>query len=401
MTQYSYVAKDNSGKVYQGTVESDNEKALRDKLRGMGLYVSSVERRKNVFTFKPKQKVKPGDLVLFVRQFSTLISAGISITKCLYALEKQTVNPALKTAVGAINSNIEGGASLSEAMEEYPDIFSEFFIALIKAAETAGILDKVLLRLADHLEKEDNLKRSIKNAFSYPIVVGSLAFLVIAFLVIVIIPVFYNIYVRLNLTLPLPTLALVAISNIVRKFWWIVLGVAALIVISYRRFKKKPFLREKIDRIKMNIPLFGNLLKRAAAARFVRTFGDMISSGIMIMDSLKVADKVADNKMISHLVEKIIDNVQKGGTVSEVLTDQSILPPAVVQMIASGEESGSLDFMLEKSAEGLDRDVDDIVKRLVIKIEPLMTFFMAILVGFIAIAIYLPIFDVIKEMTVQ
>ncbi|MBU1894932.1 MAG: type II secretion system F family protein, partial [Candidatus Omnitrophica bacterium] len=393
--------KDNSGKVYKGTVESDNEKALRDKLRGMGLYVSSVARQKNVFSFKLKQKVKSGDLVLFVRQFSTLISAGISITKCLYALEKQTVNPTLKTAIGAINSNIEGGASLSEAMEEYPNIFSEFFIALIKAAETAGILDKVLMRLAEHLEKEDSLKRSIKNAFSYPIVVGSLAFLVVVFLVIVIIPIFYNIYVRLNLTLPLPTLALVAISNFVRRFWWILLAVAVLAVIGYRRFNEKPFFREKIDLIKMNMPLFGNLLKRAAAARFVRTFGDMISSGIMIMESLKIADKVADNKLVSNLVERITENVQKGGTVSEALTNQNILPPAVVQMMSSGEESGSLDFMLEKSAEGLERDVDDIVKRLVIKIEPLMTFFMAILVGFIAIAIYLPIFDVIREMTVQ
>ncbi|MBU0683438.1 MAG: type II secretion system F family protein [Candidatus Omnitrophota bacterium] len=401
MTQYIYVAKDNSGKVYKGTVESDNEKALRDKLRGMGLYVSSVARQKNVFSFKLKQKVKSGDLVLFVRQFSTLISAGISITKCLYALEKQTVNPTLKTAIGAINSNIEGGASLSEAMEEYPNIFSEFFIALIKAAETAGILDKVLMRLAEHLEKEDSLKRSIKNAFSYPIVVGSLAFLVVVFLVIVIIPIFYNIYVRLNLTLPLPTLALVAISNFVRRFWWILLAVAVLAVIGYRRFNEKPFFREKIDLIKMNMPLFGNLLKRAAAARFVRTFGDMISSGIMIMESLKIADKVADNKLVSNLVERITENVQKGGTVSEALTNQNILPPAVVQMMSSGEESGSLDFMLEKSAEGLERDVDDIVKRLVIKIEPLMTFFMAILVGFIAIAIYLPIFDVIREMTVQ
>lgn len=359
---------------------------------------TSLENVKHIFVFTSK-KAALGDLVVFIRQFSTLISAGISITKCLSALEKQTENVVLKKAVARIRIDIENGSSLSEAMEKYPVLFSEFFIALIKAAEEAGILDKVLLRLADHIEKQDNLRRTVRNAFSYPVVVGVLSLLVIGFLVIVIVPVFSDIYKRLGVTLPTPTLALVVISDFVRKFWWMILILTVTGIVGLNRAAKNTVCREVMDNIKLKVPVFGRLIRRSSAARFIRTFGDMISSGIIIQESLKVADKVANNKAVSEIANKMIENVQSGKLISEALNDQNIFPPSTVQMIASGEESGALDYMLEKSADALERDVDDIVKRLVVKIEPIMTFFMAILVGFIAIALYLPIFDMITQMT--
>ncbi|MBL7072733.1 MAG: type II secretion system F family protein [Candidatus Omnitrophica bacterium] len=358
----------------------------------------TMERAKHIIVFGTK-KVSMGDLVVFIRQFSTLISAGISIIKCLSALEKQTENVVLKKAVAGIRIDIENGASLSEAMEKYPALFSEFFIALIKAAEAAGILDKVLLRLADHLEKQDNLRRTVRNAFSYPVVVGVLSILVVGFLVIVIVPVFSDIYKRLGVTLPLPTLALVAFSDFVRRFWWAILIASGAGIVGLKMALKNTVFKEMLDNIKLRMPVFGRLMRLSSTARFIRTFGDMISSGIIIQESLAVADKVANNKAVSEIVEDMADNVQNGKLISEALKDQNIFPPSTVQMIASGEESGALDYMLEKSADALERDVDDIVKRLVVKIEPIMTFFMAILVGFIAIAIYLPIFDVMTKMT--
>jgi len=363
--------------------------------RGNGI---SLKQLKNISVFGAK-KVALGDLVVFIRQFSTLISAGISIIKCLSALEKQTENVVLKKAVAGIRIDIENGASLSEAMEKYPALFSEFFIALIKAAEAAGILDKVLLRLADHLEKQDNLRRTVRNAFSYPVVVGVLSILVVGFLVIVIVPVFSDIYRRLGVTLPLPTLILVAISDFVKGFWWVILIAAAAGIVGLKQAVKNTIVRKMWDNVKLKMPVFGRLIRLSSTARFIRTFGDMISSGIIIQESLKVADKVADNKAVSEIVEEMSNNVQSGKLISVALKDQNIFPPSTVQMIASGEESGALDYMLEKSADALERDVDDIVKRLVVKIEPIMTFFMAILVGFIAIALYLPIFDVITQMT--
>jgi len=359
---------------------------------------ASTERAKHIFVFGTK-KVALGDLVVFIRQFSTLISAGISIIKCLSALEKQSENVVLKKAVAGIRIDIENGASLSEAMEKYPALFSEFFIALIQAAEAAGILDKVLLRLADHLEKQDNLRRTVRNAFSYPVVVGVLSILVVGFLVIVIVPVFSDIYKRLGVTLPLPTLVLVAMSDFVRKFWWAILIAVGAGIVALKQAIKNAGFRELMDNIKLRMPVFGRLMRLSSTARFIRTFADMISSGIIIQESLRVADKVANNKAVSEIVEEMSDNVQSGKLISVALKNQNIFPPSTVQMIASGEESGALDYMLEKSADALERDVDDIVKRLVVKIEPIMTFFMAILVGFIAIAIYLPIFDVMTKMT--
>lgn len=355
------------------------------------------KRQKAVFALGHK-KIAPAELVTFARQFSTMIDAGLSLTVSLRALAKQTEHPALKAVINDVRMDIEGGASLSESLQKHPQMFSGFFIALIKAGETGGLLNELLERLANHLEKQENLKRTVKSAFAYPAIVGTLAFLVVSFLVIVIVPIFKNIYARMQLSLPLPTLALIAASNFVKFFWPLLLLLIGGLIFSYKWINKNPVFRTRLDTFKMNMPVFGKLTRKATVARFVRTFGDMFASGVPILESLRVADRVAANKVVSKVVQAMTDSVRKGGLISEALVGQDIFPAVVVQMIASGEESGRLDFLLQKAADGLDRDVDDTVKRLVVKIEPLMTFLMALLVGFIAVAIYLPIFDVIKQM---
>lgn len=380
MPRYNYIAKDNIGKDYKGNVEARNGKKLRKKPKAMGF------------------KVTQSDLVTFSRQFSTMIDAGLPLTTSLRALEKQTESPALRVVINDIQISIEGGTSLSESMQRHPKVFSEFFIALIKAGETGGLLKELLERLANHLEKQDSLKRTVRSAFAYPAIVGILAFLIVSFLVIVIVPVFESVYARMNLTLPLITLVLVGMSNFVRNFWPLILFLIGSLPFSYKWISKNPIFRARLDIVKIHMPIFGKLIKKATVARFTRTFGDMFSSGVPILESLSAADKVAANEVVSKVTQKMADSIHRGGLISEALVEQDIFPAVVVQMIASGEETGKLDFMLQKAADGLDRDVDDTVKRLVVKIEPLMTFLMALLVGFIAVAIYLPIFDVIKHM---
>lgn len=394
MARFQYTAQDRTGKTYQGNSEARNEQELREKLKAIGLYVTSVKRERAVFRLGLKRVATP-DLVIFSRQFATLMNAGLPLVTSLRAIGKQMDNPELKKVLDTIRMDIESGTALSGAMAKHPKVFSEFFAFMIHSGETAGILNKVLERLANHLEKEDNLKRTIRGAFAYPTIVGAFAIVVVIFLLVFIVPMFSKIYMRLNLNLPLPTLMLMGMSAIIRRLWWlfVIVGIAAVYFI--RSLNKRPAFQEKIDNIKMALPLFGKLIRQATVARFVRTFGDMITSGISITEALRVADKVAANKVISRIVAAMNDNVIQGRLVSVALENQDVFPSVAVQLIASGEESGTLGFMLDKAADGLERDVDDVVKRLVVKIEPALTFLLACLVGFIAIAIYLPMFDVI------
>ncbi|MFH1847323.1 MAG: type II secretion system F family protein [Candidatus Omnitrophota bacterium] len=400
MALYVYIANDKDGQIYKGNIEARNEAELRDRLKSMGFYVSSIKRERVVFRLSGT-KVAHQDLVVFSRQFSTMISAGLSLSKSLKAMEKQTDNPALTRIINDIRLDIEGGVSLSEAMEKHKAVFSDFFIALIGAGEAGGILSKVLERLADHLEKEDELARLVRGAFAYPAIVGTLALLVMGFLVIVIVPVFQGIYARMNLSLPVPTLMLIGFSNLLRSFWWLIIAFAGGMIFSFKRIKKMPLLRARLDKIKLEIPIFGKFIQKVGIARFIRTFGDMVLSGVNILEGIRVADRAAGNKVISRYADKMNESINRGGLISDALQDQDIFPAVVVQMISSGEETGKLGLMLDKIAKGLERDVDDAVKRLVVKIEPLMTFMLAIIVGFIAVAIYLPIFDVISQISVK
>lgn len=343
-------------------------------------------------------KISQREIVTFSRQFATMISSGLSLIKTLSALEKQSRNPLFKKVINDIMLDIEGGAALSDAMAKHPSVFSDFFVSLVRAGETAGALSEVLERIANHLEKQDDLRRMVRGAFAYPSIIGALALLVVTFLVIVIVPVFKNVYLRMHLTLPLPTVLLIGISDLARGFWWLLLPFAAAAAFLYKTQAKNQLLKARLDRFKIKIPFFGALILKATAARFVRTLGDMISSGVLILEAIKVADKVAANSAVSEITARMDDAVRRGEPISVPLQQQNVFPAMVVQMIAAGEESGKLGFMLHKAADGLGRDVDDTVKGLVVKIEPLLTFLLACLVGFIAVAIYLPMFDVIKQM---
>ncbi|MFH1776087.1 MAG: type II secretion system F family protein [Candidatus Omnitrophota bacterium] len=397
MAEYTYVAKDNAGRLCKGSATGKNQYHVRQQLEDVGLYAVSVDRAKESFSLGLKV-IRPTDLVIFARQFSTMLDAGFSIVTALKTLEKQTLNRKLKAVICDIRLNVEAGDTLSVSLAKHPEAFSEFFIALVKAGEAAGMLVELFERLSNHLEKQDNLRRSIKGAFAYPTIIGVFAFLVMFFLVAVIVPIFKDIYIRMRLNLPLPTQLLIAISDFVRFSWSKILFLAAGAIAVIRSLNKRAEFRNWVDGVKMRLFIFGPLVKSSTAARFVRTLGDMVTSGVGLQEGLLVADKVAGSNVISKITKKMIDNMQRGGRISEALTGEQIFPAMIEQMLASGEESGKLDYMLEKSANILEREVAETVKSLIVKIEPVMTFFMAILVGFIAVAIYLPMFDVIQQM---
>ena len=400
MVCFAYKVKDDKGKEYQGYVDASTKKDAIQKLNQAGFYLTSIQKaRLNKFQFLGAKKVTKADLTLFARQFASMINAGIPLVKALYAVSEETENITLKKILNEIRSEVESGHGVSDAMVKHPDVFSPFFISLIKTGETAGLLDKMLERLAIYLEKEEDLSRKVKTAFMYPIIVMTVALTVVTYLLIFVVPVFQSVYKSMHVNLPGPTIALIAMSKFVRFYWWIIAGALVIILATYIQLSRMAKGQVIIDKFKLSMPVFGRLNKKVAVSRFIRSFAAMFASGIHISKALEVSAATADNKVISGLIEEMERSINRGENITKPLKRNKIFPSTVIQMISAGEESGALDTMLEKSADFLDQDVDVIIKRMVIKIEPLLTFMLAFVVGFIALAIYLPMFDVIRQIT--
>lgn len=339
--------------------------------------------------------IRNDELVAFTQQFANMINAGIPLSNTLLALEKQEENKELRKVIGAVRLDVEGGAVLSESFGKHPKVFSKFFVSMIYAGEQGAGLSKVLNRVAEHLEKEESLRQKVKGVFIYPIVVGIFAMLILFFLVLVVAPIFANVYHQLRASLPLPTQLLLAVSVFFTKYWWITAGFASALFVGSRRLKKSKIGLELIDRMIMNFPILGKVIRKVAVARFVRTFGDMLVCKVPLIESLSITDKVVENREISIAIEKIRSSVQTGGRISESISFSEIFPPVVVQMSYAGEEGGNLGEMLEKCADSLDRDVEFSSKRMLAVIEPSLTMILAGVVAFIALAIYLPMFDLV------
>ena len=403
MPKYRYVAKDTQGKELRGIVESTDKDQAEAKLNQLGLYSVFLQEIITAPKFKfwlPSPKISKADLALFSHQFSAMISAGLPLAKCLSILAYETENKVLRETLEKVIFDIQSGISLSVALAKHPHIFSGFFVNLVKSGETAGILPQVLKRIAVHLEKETELRQKITSAFAYPLVVGFVALVVVTFLLIFIVPIFKKVYQSLKLNLPLPTLLLINLSNFMLKYWWLVLVVIIASVYGFKQFKKKnkrfSFL---CDYFKFWIPLFGRLNRKIYTSRFCRNLAAMLSSGITLSKSLEVVEGVLENRVTSAVIRALQKNIQQGRTLTEVLEKQIIFSPLAVQMIATGEESGTLDDMLNKTADFLDDEIDYIIKRLMSRLEPLLTFLLAILVGYIALAIYLPMFDILRGLS--
>jgi len=373
-------------------VEAADQKAAMARLREQRMTVVEIaQKAKKSPFFKPKVENK--DIVIFSRQLSTLVSAGIPIVQGLNILESQAENPAFKTVVSALRTDIESGLSIADGMRKHPQAFTELYVSMIKAGEVGGILDTILERLSAYLEASEVLKAKVKSAMMYPTVVGGAAFFITVFLIIFIIPVFKDIFGGFGAELPFPTRVIIGISDFLRGNIVYILAIVGGGVWGVKKYLKTEKGQEKLDDVSLKLPVFGILLKKVAIAKFTRTLGTLIKSGVPILQGLETVAKTAGNKVIERAIYKSRDSIKEGGRIADPLKKANIFPPMVIQMISVGEETGGLDTMLNKIADFYDQEVDTAVKGLTSMIEPLIMVVMGIVIGGIVIAMFMPMFS--------
>jgi type IV pilus assembly protein PilC len=395
---YAYRARDVSGHLLTGTLTADSEQLVLSRLREMG-YVplqvgvqrAGVRREINLVN-----RVKLKDLAVFSRQLATMVSAGLPILRALSILEMQTESKILARTVGEVRVDVEQGSSLSAALTKHPKAFNTLYVSMVRSGEAAGVLESVLVRLADNLEREVSLRHRIRSAMTYPIVVLGFVILILMAMLLFIVPQFKSIYSTLGGTLPVPTKILLAVSDVVRHKFFIVAGVVAMLVFAFRRFKKTDRGRDLWDRFKLRIPIFGSLFQKSALARFARVLGVLNRSGLPILQSLDVVAETVNHSSMGKAINDVKEAVKQGESLARPLSKHPIFPPMVVQMLAVGEETGALDTMLEKVAAFYDDEVTATVDSLTSIIEPVMIVLVGGAVGLSVIALYLPMFNIIN-----
>jgi type IV pilus assembly protein PilC len=372
--------------------------AVAHELRQQGLLVIDVKEQsvgqKDIL--EPFKRIKLADLVVFSRQLATMINAGLPIVRALYVLSEQTQNPKLKDVVVAVRKDVEAGSSLSQVLEKQPEVFSRLYVEMVKAGEIGGILDGVLLRLADQLERDQDLRRKIRSAMTYPIVVLVFAILAASFMLIFIVPVFAGLFQDLGGTLPLPTRITMAISDILTSIFGVfVYAGMALAVVMFLRWKKSENGRKVWGRAVLRIPAkIGDVVKKATLARFARTFATLSAAGVPILQAIEITATSSGNWVVEKALLKSKDAIREGIPIYKPLEEEPVFPPMVTRMIAVGEESGDIDGMLTKIAEFYESEVDAAVKALTSIIEPLMVVIVGSIVGAIVISMYLPMFEI-------
>ncbi len=399
-TTFAYKVKDRSGQVTSGTLEGDSVTTVVTKLRQKGLTVLNVSAKsasQNLsFNIGRKKKVKIKEITIFSRQFATMINAGLSLTKALHILAEQVENPTFAEVITKIQKDVEAGQTLSEALAKHPRVFSNLFVNMVRAGETGGVLDDVLLRVADHYEKDIAIKSKIKAAMTYPIAMFIMSMLIVFAMVTFVVPVFVNMFAQLGGDLPLPTKLLVFSSDVIHNYWYILIGLVFGARYLFKIYKNSDSGRLQLDKFKLKLPVFGQLFTKLAIARFTRTFGTLISSGVPILQAMDIVADTANNEVISGTIRSARLSIKEGETIAQPLEKSPVFPPMVVQMIAVGEETGALDSMLIKIADFYDEEVGNLVESLTSLIEPLMIVFMGIVVGGIIISLYLPMFGLIN-----
>lgn len=401
MPVYCWVAETKKGRKLKGELEAGEERIALNQLKRRNLNVIKIKEKpkdlfENVAFMQPGIKKK--DLVIFTRQFSTMIDAGLPLVQGLTILAEQTENPTFRKLLKKVVQDVEGGASLNEALKKHPNVFDDLFCHLVAAGEVGGILDTILQRLAGYIEKAEKLKSQIKGAMTYPIVVMVIASGVLAVIMIFVIPVFQDMFASGGNALPVPTQIVVDISDFcVAYSHWMIMGIIAFFI-AFKQFRKTKFGHRNTDALMLKLPIFGSLLRKVAVARFTRTLGTMISSGVPILDALEICAKTSGNLVLEEVVLEVRADVSEGQTMAEPLSQNDIFPNMVTQMIAVGEATGALDTMLDKIADFYDDEVDVAVAALTSMLEPLLMVFLGGSIGGIVVAMYLPIFQAAGNM---
>jgi len=403
MPVYSYTFKDASGGFQKGTAEAESEELLRQRFEEQGFQVTEVTVIKGGKTkAKTYGKVKLVNLSIFCRQFSTMVDAGVSLVRCLDVLSRQSADPKLKKILIDLSQRIEGGESLSRAMQRHPRTFSNLFIGLIRAGEVGGVLEESLQRLAQFLDADVNLRRKIKSAMTYPVLVLTAATGIVVFLVSWVVPQFAQLFKDIGLKddqFPAMTKFLIDLSSVFKNNWWIILLSIAFVVIAYRLFVSTRFGRRVVDRVKLKVPVFGKLHHMICMARFSRTMGTLLTSGVPILQAMETVAGTVGNNIMADAIMEARARIREGDRIGDPLEASRLFPPMVVHMISVGEESGSLDFMLQKIADFYEQEVESRVASLTAALEPIMILILGFIVGFIVIAMFLPLIKVIEGLS--
>jgi type IV pilus assembly protein PilC len=400
---FAYKVRDRQGRLVTGTLEAESVNIVAGKLRSMGYVPVSIEsgatknlsRELKIPYFSGRIKLK--EVAVFSRQFATMINSGLTLLRSLSILADQTSNKELARIVGEVRRDVERGSALSAALAKHPKAFSRLYIAMVRSGETGGSLDVVLLRLATTIEKQVELRRKVKSAMTYPVVVGIIVILILMAMLIFVVPMFKGMYADLNAKLPLPTMILLAVSNGFKKFFPLVFLGAGFGIWSLKRYVATPAGRRQLDAFKLRVPVFGQLAHKTALARFSRSLAALVRAGVPILDALDIVAETAGNTVLAEAAADTQAAVKAGESLARPLEAHPVFPPMVVQMIAVGEETGALDELLEKIADFYDSEVEATVDALTSLIEPLLIVVMGVAVGGMVIALYMPMFSIIGK----
>jgi len=400
MPMFEYTARSQTGQIQKGQMDVASKDDVTAYLRKNRLIMVSVrEQPKQIKLSMGGSRIKTRDIVIFTRQFATMINAGLPLVQSLNILAAQTENKALAEVTKAVVYDVESGNTLADAFSKHPKAFSALYVNMVAAGEAGGILDTILLRLATFLEKNDALVRKVKGAMIYPGVIISVAMVAIVILLIFVIPTFQSMFASANMELPLPTRVVIGMSNFLTHFWWAMLAVIGGAVFAIRSYYASPAGRLQIDALLLKAPVLGDVIRKSAVSRFTRTLGTLVSSGVSILEGLEITAKTAGNQVVHNAVMESRQSIAGGETIAAPLEKSKVFPPMVISMIAVGEQTGGLDEMLSKIADFYDEEVDVAVSALLSLMEPVMIVVLGVIVGGMVIAMYLPIFDMMN--TVQ
>jgi len=395
MPTFTYTARAVNGELKTATIDAPSREEVVAQLRRQRMSVVKVD-EESAKKSKTKGSIKMRDIVIFTRQFSTMINAGLPLVQALDILAKQTENKVLSEVTRAVVFDVESGHTVADALAKHPNAFSDLYVNMVAAGEAGGILDTILMRLATFMEKNDALVRKVKGAMIYPGVIMSVAVIAICVLLIFVIPVFENMFGSVGLALPLPTRIVIGLSRFLKGYWYLIGAAIGGTFFMVKRYYATPNGKLQIDKAMLKVPVLGDVLRKSAVSRFTRTLGTLISSGVSILDGLEITAKTAGNRVIQDAIMASRASIAGGDTIAAPLQKSAVFPPMVISMIAVGEQTGGLDEMLSKIADFYDEEVDAAVSGLLSLLEPIMIVFLGVVVGGMVVAMYLPIFDMIN-----
>jgi len=401
MPVFTFSGKNASGEKISGERQAANKQVLATQLRREQITPSAIRQKGKEFVMPTfgSGKVKTKDIAIFFRQFSVMIDAGLPLVQCLEILAANQESPAFQKTLNGVRSTVEGGATLANAMRQYPVVFDDLTTNMIEAGETGGILDIILQRLALYVEKAVKLRAAVKSALIYPVSVISLALLIVGALLKWVVPIFSNLFVGLGVALPLPTRIVMGLSGFVQQFWWFFFVGIFVVFFGIKYIRKDPRGRYFFDKVLLKSPIIGILLRKIAVARFTRTLGTLITSGVPILEGLSITARTSGNAVLEEALMKVRKAIEEGRTIVDPLKESGVFPNMVTQMIGVGEATGAMDAMLQKIADFYEDEVDSATKDMLAMLEPVIIGLLGVMVGGIVISLYMPLFSMIAKLS--